>query len=331
MFVGPREDPFFIDVGRIFDLLAVGGKGTDNLAGVGVHSIAIQVPADMVRRSKSDPVIGVWAAVDRMKDVKVRGKHKRAWRQIERLGQPLINEVIIPRRDKDRWNTITPANDAQFEHYYKAPFLAAALNGQVIQPLLDAVLHCGNACPLAATTGRADLSAILLRGFRFPATGTPVVDLTFHSPARKQKPVDELRLNTSTPATPSASVDRRGLLCNFQTPTGGVGTALHTLDIPPCSPGQLDGYPNGRRLADDVTDIQVAAVLGLPINGLIPASLQRPYSLLAMGEGVNPAGGPFDPLKALFFGADGVQKNDANGGKFGNQFPFVLNPNPGHM
>jgi hypothetical protein len=331
VFVGPREDPFFIDVGRIFDLLAVGGKGTDNLAGVGVHSIAIQVPADMVRRSKSDPVIGVWAAVDRMKDVKVHGKHKRAWRQIERLGQPLVNEVIIPRRDKDRWNTITPANDGQFEHYYKAPFLAAALNGQVIQPLLDAVLHCGNACPLAATTGRADLSAILLRGFRFPATGSPVVDLTFHSPAKKQKPVDELRLNTSTPATPSANVDRRGLLCNFQTPTGGVGTALHTLDIPPCSPGQLDGYPNGRRLADDVTDIQVAAVLGLPINGLIPASLQRPYALLAMGEGTNPAGGPFDPLKALFFGADGVMKNDANGGKFGNQFPFVLTPNPGHM
>jgi len=330
-FVGPREDPFSIDVGRIFDLLAVGGAGTDNLAGVGVHSIALQVPAKLLRRSASDPVIGVWAAVDRMGYVRKNGRMVKGWHQIERLGQPLVNEVIIPRNDKDRWNTVTPANDAQFEHYYQKPFLAAALNGQVIQPLLDSVLHCGTACPLAATSGRADLSAILLRGFKYPATGTPVVDLTFHSPASKQRPVDELRLNTTTPATPSALVDRRGLMCNFQTPTAGVGAVLHTLDIAPCSPGQLDGYPNGRRLGDDITDIQVAAVLGLPIDNLIPSSLQRPYALLAMGEGTNPAGGPYDPLKALFYGADGVEHNDANGGIFGASFPFVLAPNPGHM
>ena len=66
VYVGPSEDPFAIDVGRIFDLIGVGGKGTDNLAGFNVHSIAIQVPLSEIRQSAAQPVIGGWAAVDRM-------------------------------------------------------------------------------------------------------------------------------------------------------------------------------------------------------------------------------------------------------------------------
>ena len=105
VFVGPREDPFAIDVGRIFDFLSVGGPGTDNLAGVNVHTIAIEVPASLLRKSDAQPVIGVWAATDRQvvktvvrkrngRNTKVRIK---TWTQVERLGQPLVNEVLIPR------------------------------------------------------------------------------------------------------------------------------------------------------------------------------------------------------------------------------------------
>jgi hypothetical protein len=334
-FVGPREDPFFIDVGRIFDLLGVVKDGTDNLAGVGVHAIVLDVPASYLRKSASQPVIGVWGSTERPFKVaktitKGRGKHKKKktilvneYRQIERLGQPLINEVIIPRGKKDYWNGKTPAQDAQFEKYYTKPALAGALNQVIIQPLLDAVLHCGSGCPVAATTGRADISAILLRGFTYPAAG---LDLTFGNGASDPKPVDELRLNTSGgPGTLSTVADRRGLLCNFQSPTT---LNLHDLDIPPCMPAQLDGYPNGRRLGDDVTDIQIAALLGLPISGLIPSSIQRPYALLAMGLGTDP--GSSNPLQALLNGADGVPKNDANGGRFSNTFPYLLRPNPGH-
>src|SRR6185436_4947140 len=129
-------------------------------------------------------------------------------------------------------------------------------------------------------TGRADISAILLRGFDF---GPGAVDLTFGKGGSDKKPVDELRLNTKTQAT------------------GPLGPTLHALDIPPCTP-QFDGYPNGRRLGDDVTDIQVAALAGLPIAGLIPPAIQRPYSLLAMGLGVDSSNAA---LQLLRQGADG--------------------------
>ena len=200
----------------------------------------------------------------------------KQWKQVERLGQPLVNEVLIPRTLKDYWNTQTPDKDKQFEKYYTAPGLIKALNARVFGPVLDAALGCGAACPVAQETGRADLSAILLRGFDF---GPGAVDLTFGKTGSDKKPVDELRLNTKTQpvGTSSAAADRRGLLCNFQTPTTGpLGPTLHALDIPPCSPAQFDGYPNGRRLGDDVTDIQIAAIAGLPINGLIPPASSAP-------------------------------------------------------
>jgi Domain of unknown function (DUF4331) len=332
VFVGPREDPFAIDVGRIFDFLSVGGLGTDNLKGVNVHTIAIEVPGSLLRKSTSQPVIGVWAATDRQvvrtvtkrrhgKRVRVRVKQ---WKQVERLGQPLVNEVLIPRTLKDYWNTQTPAQDKQFEKYYTAPGLIKALNARVFGPVLDAALGCGAACPVAQETGRADLSAILLRGFNF---GNGAVDLTFGNTGSDKKPVDELRLNTKTQpvGTSSAVADRRGLICNFQTPTTGpLGPTLHSLDIPPCSPAQFDGYPNGRRLGDDVTDIQIAAIAGLPIDGLIPAGIQRPYGLLAMGLGTDTTNAG---LQLLRFGADGVLNNDK---PFTNTFPYAALPNSGN-
>jgi hypothetical protein len=348
VFVGPSEDPFAIDVGRIFDLIGVGGKGTDNLAGFNVHSIALQIPLSLIRKSPAQPVIGGWAAVDRMvagksesgtldrRSKKARKTHEhpgrasaRHWVQVERLGQPLINEVIIPRGLKDYWNSVGPDKDYQFEKYYtdqdKPGQLIHSLNGLLLNPLLTAVLGSPPAATgptgLAQETGRADLSAILLRGFKYPNDSTPALDLTFGK-SDAGKPVDELRLNTAVAATPSDKVDRRGLLCVF----AGAG-GFPALTNPACNPAQFDGYPNGRRLGDDVTDIEIAALIGLPIDHLIPSGIQRAYSLLALGGPNLPDTGPVGLLK---FGADGVPANDANGGLFGNAFPFLNSPNAGN-
>ena len=351
VFVGPSEDPFAIDVGRIFDLIGVGGKGTDNLAGFNVHSIAIQVPLSDIRQSAKQPVIGGWAAVDRMvagksddssldRRSKAANTSKKAhkhparssgkhWVQVERLGQPLINEVIIPRGLKDYWNSVGPDKDYQFEKYYtdqdKPGQLIHSLNGLLLNPLLTAVLGsppaATGATGLAQETGRADLSAILLRGFKYPNDSTPALDLTFGK-GDAGKPVDELRLNTSVAATPSDKVDRRGLLCVF----AGAG-GFPSLTNPGCDPAQFDGYPNGRRLGDDVTDIEIAALIGFPIDHLIPSGIQRAYSLLALGGPNLPDAAPVGLLK---FGADGVPVNDANGGLFGNAFPFLNSPNAGN-
>jgi hypothetical protein len=310
-FIGPREDPFFIDVGRIFDLLSVGGKGTDNVAGVNVHTIGLQIPLSRIRKSASQPVIGAYTTVDRMKTewrkVGRRFVKDSQWQQVERLGHPLVNEVLIPLKDKDRWNATSPAEDAQFEKYYTAPGLVGALNQIVLGNALGvpASLH-------AQTTGRADLSAILLRGFKYAPGGQTVLDLTMP----QNKPVDLLRLNTSVaPTTPVASQDRRGLLAAF----GAQPQA------------QLDGYPNGRRLGDDVTDIQIAALLGLPINDLIPSAIQRPYALGALGEQDAAAVAATFPqlpnLAALAEGADGVLRNDRPAS---DAFPFIAPPNGGN-
>ena len=173
VYVGPSEDPFAIDVGRIFDLIGVGGKGTDNLAGFNVHSIAIQVPLSQIRQSDKQPVIGGWAAVDRMvagksdssslaKRSLAAKKHPartsaKHWVQVERLGQPLINEVIIPRGLKDYWNSVGPDKDYQFEKYYtdqnKPGQLINALNGLLLKPLLTGVL--GSPPPRPARPGLA--------------------------------------------------------------------------------------------------------------------------------------------------------------------------------
>ena len=161
--------------------------------------------------------------------------------QVERLGQPLINEVIIPRGLKDYWNSVGPDKDYQFEKYYtdqdKPGQLIHSLNGLLLNPLLTAVLGSPPAATgptgLAQETGRADLSAILLRGFKYPNDSTPALDLTFGK-GDAGKPVDELRLNTAVAATPSDKVDRRGLLCVF----AGAG-GFPALTNPGCDPGPV--------------------------------------------------------------------------------------------
>jgi len=235
IFAGQRDDPFAADVGAIFDLVAIRkagttgneGGGKDFLSGYNVHTIALQIPISQV--DTKSHVIGVWSSTDRQ-NVVVNGKVHAGWTQVSRLGNPLINEVVIPTGLKDLWNRTTPATDAQFKKYYTSPILAAVLNK---------LYKLG-----VPTTGRDDLVAVL-------GTGIPKVTFTGNTFA------DELRLNLSIP--PSAHPNRMGVL-------GGDNA----------------GFPNGRRLVDDVVDIEEQAVAGFLKGKKVP-----------LGDGVNANDKPF--------------------------------------
>jgi len=234
VFAGQRDDGFFGDVGAIFDLVAIrhgtgaSGGGKDFFAGYAVHSIELQVPLSQLDNG-GNHVVGVWAASERPKiSVRVRGKKvSRAtkWVQVSRLGNPLINEVLIPTQLKDKWNATTPDKDKQFEQYYSSPVLAHLLNQLYPQfgPFQE--------------TNRSDLVSVLLTGLKEP-------NLNYTGPTE----ADELRLNLAIP--PTAPV--------------GKGNRLGVLG------GDLAGWPNGRRLEDDVIDIAERAVGGALIGHSLP-------------------------------------------------------------
>jgi hypothetical protein len=250
VFAGQREDPFFGDIGAIFDLVAIregtgaNGGGKDFFAGYGVHAIGLQVPVSMLDNG-SNHVVGIWAATDRQKAAvdppksRKRGKSRKSesWTQVSRLGNPLINEVLIPTQLKDHWNATTPNKDKQFEQYYEKPILAHLLNQLYPQfgPFQE--------------TDRQDLVSVLLTGLKSP-------NLNFTGPTL----ADELRLNLSI--APTAAV--------------GKGNRLGVLG------GDLAGWPNGRRLEDDVIDIAERAVGGALIGHSLP-----------LGDGVDATAVPF--------------------------------------
>jgi Domain of unknown function (DUF4331) len=232
VFAGQRDDPFFADVGAVFDLVAIrngtgaNGGGKDFLAGYAVHTIALQVPISQLDNG-SNHVVGVWSATDRPKvtiDAKKRVKQVK-WAQVSRLGNPLINELLIPTQVKDKWNASTPNKDKQFEQYYSNSILAQLLNKLYPQfgPFKE--------------TDRQDLVAVLGTGLKSP-------NLNFTGPTF----ADEIRLNLSI--APTAPV--------------GEGNRLGVLG------GDLAGYPNGRRLEDDVVDISERVVGGALIGHSLP-------------------------------------------------------------
>ena len=238
VFAGQRDDGFFGDIGAAFDLVAIrsgtgaSGGGKDFFAGYAVHTVSLQVPLSQLDNG-GNHVVGVWSAserpVSKVTLAKSRGRKvlqtSTGWKQVSRLGEPLINELLIPTELKDKWNASTPDKDKQFEQYYSSPVLAKLLNQLYPQfgPFTE--------------TNRTDLVSLLLTGLKEPNlnyTGTTLAD--------------EIRLNLTIP--PTAPV--------------GHGNRLGVLG------GDLAGYPNGRRLEDDVIDISERAVGGVLIGHSLP-------------------------------------------------------------
>src|SRR6266496_1827628 len=234
VFAGQRDDGFFGDIGAAFDLVAIRngtgatGGAKDFFAGYAVHSIALQIPLSQLDTG-GNHIVGIWSATDRPKvTVEVKGKkasRTTKWVQVSRLGEPLINELLIPTQLKDKWNATTPDQDKQFEQYYSSPILAKLLNQLYPQfgPFQE--------------TNRTDLVSVLLTGLKEP-------NLNFTGDTR----ADEIRLNLAI--APTAAVGKGNRL-------GVVG-------------GDLAGFPNGRRLEDDVIDIAERAVVGALIGHSLP-------------------------------------------------------------
>ena len=273
VFAGQRDDPFFVDLGSVFDLLGLRpfnaahviplppAPGVDGLKGINVHTVAIQVPKRLLTHDGSlgtdaantNSIIGVYSTTLRRR-LRIEnddhdGDRDDDWVQVSRLGMPLVNEVVIPLGRKDRFNASDPRNDQQFGSFVLNPEPAR----------LIPVLYPGVNVPAAP---RNDLVAIFLTG------------IAGLNQPKNVRASEMIRLNMAIP--PSASPNRLGLLA-----------------------GQLDGFPNGRRLSDDIVDIELRALAGAtPFTATFNVA---PNNLL--GDGV-----------------------DANDKAFLPTFPYVASP-----
>ena len=273
VFAGQRREGFFVDLGAIFDLgdlrpfqhlhliPSADAMGVDATKTLNVHTIAIRVPIKDLTVDGSVPtdpmgsnaVLGVWAAASRRK-VRIAGAHNGRtyesgpWVQVSRLGNPLFNEVVVPMGEKDRWNASYPVDDSAFAGFVAHPELAQLL--PVLYP---------NVFPnLAAYTKvRADLEAILL-------TGIPTGIISGFQNFTGSVQADQLRLNVAIPPTTSNP-----------SPFGLLGN-------------DLAGFPNGRRVFDDVVSIELRAVAGATIP-LVDSSYTADAAAGELTEGLTPA------------------------------------------
>jgi hypothetical protein len=288
VFSGPVDDPFFIDLGAAFDtgnfrLLeggAPGGTGVpgvlsagedaanqnfapDTVSGYAVDVIALQVPIKMLTDTgRVEPAnsphatIGVWASTSRPRTSIRRIPNPQGvvatsfgdFAQVQRLGNPLINELIIGTGAKDYWSMSRPANDSQFAGYDLNPLFVTVVDS-LYSVLVPGALY-------SPPAPRVDLLPLVEYVAPIAAAGPtgPIADL--------------LRLNTGVPPTAPGSASRLGLLA-----------------------GDGAGFPNGRRLADDVVDITLRVAVG----GVLAGNKCGPnhntncgaFPNNALGDGVN--------------------------------------------
>ena len=304
VFVGQRKEAFAVNLGVIFDLVnanplvitnesnasALNNTPFNELAEKNVTSLALEVPTScLVNATTKDPVIGGWTTASLRQARLLNGapasglqNHEKvggAWTQVSRLGSPLVNEVVIGLKDKDKFNASKPINDAaNFADYVTNPTLPA---------LLEKLF--GTRAP--TNFPRTDLMTVFLTGVpgvNRPAnySGATVAASSLGGPLSEM-----LRLNTGIAATPVASQNPLGVLA-----------------------GDNAGYPNGRRLTDDVVDISLRAVMG--------AVCVATGASDALKVGCKPGDAPSGSTAFV----DGVRFQAAD---FQSTFPYLNTPLPG--
>ena len=269
VFVGQRKEGFQVNLGEVFDLINLGPSEvlgprdgqSSATADKNITTLALEVPISCLTQG-DEPVIGAYTTSS-LRTARVLKKTPSsglsgasseggAFVQVSRLGMPLVNEVVIGLKDKNKFNASEPRNDGQFADYVTNPTLP-----ELVEILFgSAGVQAPNAFP------RADLVAAFL-------TGVPGVN----QPAGVV-PSEMLRLNTALPVTPAASQNSLGAAACF------VNGTL-TLANPGCDPA---GFPNGRRPGDDVVDIELRVAMGYLLPAAQAPSGQLPYTDGALVE-----------------------------------------------
>lgn len=376
VFCGPTDDPFYVDLGGVFDLGDLprqGGAARDGLACLNVSTIAIKVPITTLQKTgqpvtaavnilDSDYIIGVWASASRqqIRTLNTNGttSYSGNYVQVSRLGMPLTNEVVIPIGMKDYWNSLTPyTEDPAMEDYFCNPELGLYMDNSLFGGAVPAMaalriqrnslqaFDFGNThdglWPIRATNGGAGTALdtnlfgnYLLRQGKprsadiLPVFYTGVPNLAPYqlatgkngNPLAVGKPFinnflptfgDMLRMNMAVPVTQRNDVNFSAL--------GVVQAAVLGLTVPPYSLTanlefipNMDGFPNGRRLEDDVTRIELQAVSGVAL-----AAIGLWYDDYITGSPVTPN------LLGVLGYTTGVNANDTT---FRSTFPYVQLP-----
>ena len=385
VFCGPVDDPFYVDLGGIFDLgmTRAGGTGVntpkDGVAKLNVHTIALKIPIESLQKSgkkleqranilDGDYVIGVWASASRPKvrTLSIDGSgaapnYGTEWVQVSRIGMPLTNEAVIPIGSKDKWNSLTPYNeDTAMYKYFTNPELAlymdertgyygaavpafkalriqgkslgaydfrnntdglfalkgsSAVAGTAFEKFGDLLLQKGNprsvdllpifytgvpnARPYQLATGKRDGSPL--------DAGKPFINNFLPTLG------DMLRLNMAVPVTKRNDPKFSSLGLVYAAVLGLTDPAYTNIDmqfIP-----NMDGFPNGRRLEDDVTRIELQAV-----SGVVLAAVGLWYDDYAPNTNTSPV---TPALGGVLGYTTGVEKNDTT---FKAAFPYVQTP-----
>ncbi len=305
VFAGQRNDGFFADLGAIFDLadlrpfqtlhlnsMVAAASGIDTLkSGTNVHTIALQIPISELTHDGSVPkdvmgkhsTIGIYAGANRRKmkiraDAKRKGSEGGPWVQVSRLGNPLFNEVLVTQTRKDEWNRSDPKYDKDFADGVLHPELSNLL------PTLYPNTFPNLARLNASGKPRADLEAILL-------TGLPAGVVAGFQNNTGKTLSDMLRLNVAVP--PAANPSPLGLLGN-----------------------DAAGFPNGRRVTDDIVTIELRALAGVTY-ALVDKSYTPDAAAMKVTQGVDepPTGPPGS-------GAEGAAR-------FLPYFPYLGSPHDG--
>ncbi len=304
VFAGQTDDPFFVDL-EVFDLLTLRpqappigfrSKGVDSLAGFNVHSLVLQIPTAHLLKGapEKETTIGVWSTSTRKTTTVLGGGASTGSGpevQVSRLGMPLVNEVVLPLALKDAFNSIPPTTD--FDLFGSGSPAGNLLKQSVLKPELQTLLNALYGVPMPAKD-RTDLLAVFLTGMK---TTKPFTIQTKNGPVELPagfnvnqpqgvRPAEMIRLNTAI----------KGDLCKPK-PDYQLGLLG----------GDACGFPNGRRLQDNTTYIELLAVAGAAYPVLTDDTFDfKPAIAKALQTGVN-----------------------ANDLPFSNSFPYIAAPHSG--